>query len=96
MHLKRVLAVVSLVFAGTATMACGDEEEGGQGTQCCALSQFCSTCTTCDSSESTIGDSTDETACQQVNDHFVDVGQYCHPGNRAPQHDITEFIAGCT
>lgn len=85
----RTLTVMSLLLI-VALAGCEKE-----GTQCCALKRFCDTCTTCESSEASIGSSGDETACQQVNDMFIDVGQYCHLGNATPRHSITEFIADC-
>lgn len=91
---RTLLALSALLSLPAWLPACSSDDEEG-GTQCCALQRFCSSCSTCDTSERSIGDGGDETACKQINDGFIERGRYCHVGNDPPRHDIEEFVAAC-
>lgn len=90
----RFLVGVWLLFA----IGCGSDDDGDDDTFCCTVSRFCGSCTTCNSSEITIGGNGDEEACRLVVDRWLDDGRFCHSvslGERGDQA-TDRYLAMCS
>jgi len=84
--------VVALILLSVGVLGC---EEILKGTDCCALQQFCTTCTTCTSDQIAAANKGDEAACTPWVTKFRNEKQFCNPEDKPPQHTIDEFVLQC-
>ncbi len=76
------------LLATSLFSGCKSDDSDKVGTFCCTVQKFCDNCSTCDSTESSIGDKGNEDSCKLIVDDWLDRGRYCHAVNAYQTGDL--------
>jgi hypothetical protein len=90
--LRRLVGTAVLALLALGHLGC---EELTKGPECCALKEFCNTCTTCTGDQAATALKGDETACGDIVQKFKSMNQFCNPEDKPPRHTIAEFVLQC-